>query len=147
MSWEMPAGHYTLTITSSEAYEEQITNNLVQFNNMYLTQNISVPLHIYALDKANVLVGGLIGKTLQGWDWLEIGVIWVHDAVRGQGLGRQLVAQAEAEACKRGCHYARLSTWEFQARGFYEKLGYNLYGQLDDYPREHTVYYFRKALD
>jgi GNAT superfamily N-acetyltransferase len=147
MSYETLARSYTLTITINEAYEEQITNNLVQFNNLHLAPSMAVPLHIYAFDKTNALVGGLIGKTLEAWNWFEIGVVWVHDAARGQGLGRQLMTQAEAEAHKRGCGYARLSTWDFQARGFYETLGYSLYAQLDDYPPGHTVYSFWKALN
>ena len=61
------------------------------------------------------------------------------------------VARKEAktiieEAKKRGCHYARLATGDYQAPDFYRKVGYRLYGELENCPRGETVYYFCKEL-
>ncbi len=50
------------------------------------------------------------------------------------------------EAPRRGCIAARLSTFDFQASGFYEWLGYASYGRLDGYPADHTVHHLRKDL-
>jgi ribosomal protein S18 acetylase RimI-like enzyme len=47
---------------------------------------------------------------------------------RRRGVGRELMAQAEARAVERGCHAAWLDTFSFQARSFYEKLGYGEFG-------------------
>ncbi len=54
--------------------------------------------------------------------------------------------RAEEEARRRGCLYARLATSTFQAPGFYEKLGYVLYGRLEDCPPSDTSLYYRKDL-
>ena len=54
--------------------------------------------------------------------------------------------RAEHEAIRRGCHSAWLDTYEFQARGFYERLGYSGFGQLDDYPPGFVRYFMKKAL-
>jgi len=70
----------------------------------------------------------------------------VEDAARGQGLGRRLIGLAEDEARRRGCRHAYLDTTSFQARPFYEKLGYRLWGQLEDFPQGHTRYFLQKAL-
>ncbi len=51
---------------------------------------------------------------------------------------------AETEAMRRGCKWARLETFSFQARGFYEKLGYRVIGALHDFPPGGSVYWMRK---
>ena len=107
---------------------------------------VAAPLEIYALDNTGAVVGGLIGRTHSIREWLEISILWVEEVLRGQGLGRRLVQQAEQEAMARGCHYARLATSDFQAPGFYEKMGYTLYGKLDNCPPGITNYYFNKTL-
>ena len=66
--------------------------------------------------------------------------------IRGQGLGSKLMLQAENEAALRGCHSAWLDTHKFQARGFYEKLGYEIFGELSDYPTGYSRYFMKKAL-
>jgi GNAT superfamily N-acetyltransferase len=64
------------------------------------------PLSILAHDANNVLIGGLTGKTV--WDWLYIDTLWVKKDTRTKGIGRDLVKQAEAVALKRSCHSAYL---------------------------------------
>jgi hypothetical protein len=50
----------------------------------------------------------------------------------------------EQVAIKRGCRMAQVKTWDFQARGFYERFGYTVAGRMDDYPPGHTFYWLRK---
>lgn len=50
---------------------------------------------------------------------------------------------AENHAVAKGCHSAWLDT--FQARGFYEAVGYELFGMLNDYPAGQTQYFLEKA--
>ena len=57
-----------------------------------------------------------------------------------------MLAAAEAEALRRGCRGARLFTYSFQARGFYEKHGYTVFGVLDDFPPGHSQIWLRKTL-
>ena len=68
------------------------------------------------------------------------------EASRGAGVGRELMRQAEREAIRRGCHNAWLNTFSFQARGFYERLGYNVLGMLGDYPPGHSRFFMKKIL-
>ena len=53
---------------------------------------------------------------------------------------------AEAEAVVRGCHGAWLDTFDFQARGFYEKLGYTCFAELPEYPIGHSRFFMKKPL-
>jgi GNAT superfamily N-acetyltransferase len=88
------------------------------------------------------LIGGLSGVI--SWGWLFVDALWVDEAARGQGAGRTLMARAEAHAAAEGCHAAWLDT--FQARGFYEAIGYSVFGALEDYPAGQTRYFLRKRL-
>jgi len=90
------------------------------------------------------VIGAGLGETGRGW--LHVSVVWVDECSRGQRLGTQLVHAMEAEAVRRGCHSAYLDTFSYQARPFYEKLGYEVFGTLDDYPQGHQRFYMRKRL-
>jgi GNAT superfamily N-acetyltransferase len=90
-----------------------------------------------------VLRGGLYGATM--WEWLLIDGLWVAEALRGRGLGRRLVLAAEMVAADRGCRGAWLGTFDFQAREFYERLGYTVFAELHDFPPGHTHYHLKKS--
>lgn len=92
---------------------------------------------------------GAILAGIAGWTWggcCEIRSLWVHEAMRRQGLGRRLLALAEREAAARGCAVVVLDTHSFQAPEFYQKHGYALAGLVDGYPRGHRKYFFYKNL-
>lgn len=90
------------------------------------------------------IVGAALGETGRGW--LQLSVVWVHENLRRQKLGTQLVEAAESEARRRGCRSAYLDTFSYQARPFYEKLGYVVFGTLEDYPPGHQRIYMQKGL-
>jgi GNAT superfamily N-acetyltransferase len=93
---------------------------------------------------AGTLIGGLIGETV--WEWLSVRLLWVDPAHRGAGHGRRLLAAAEAEGRQRGCRNARLSTFSFQAAGFYERCGWRQVLALENFPRGHRRLFYVKAL-
>lgn len=96
------------------------------------------------MDGENTHLGGLIGATY--WDWLYIDLLWIREDLRGKGYGKQLMLLAEEEARKRGAKQAYLDTFSFQVPGFYEQLGYHVYGELKDFPKGHIRYFFTKSL-
>ncbi len=100
------------------------------------------PLAVFARD-GETIVAGLAGETYSGW--LFIKYLWVSEALRGGGVGRALMAAAEARAVERGCHSAWVDTFSFQAPGFYPKLGYEPFGELD-YPPDFKRIFLRKRL-
>lgn len=102
------------------------------------------PLVLAMRDAEGRLRGGLLGETI--WTWLSVGVIWVAPDLRGAGHGARLLRLAEDLAVIRGCTHARLDTFDWQARAFYERRGYAVYGQLDGFPVGHTQFHLRKAL-
>ncbi len=90
------------------------------------------------------IVAGLGGSTWGGT--LEVKQLWVQEAHRGSGLGIGMLKAAEVEAVRRGCTQAVLSTYDFQAPGFYARHGYVPIATLDDYPRGHRSFTMRKSL-
>ena len=94
--------------------------------------------------EGDAVTGGLWAVTSYGWLFTEL--LFVPEGLRGQGLGARILGQAEAEARARGCTGAWLDTFEFQARGFYERLGYEVFGRIDDYPTGAARYFLKKAL-
>ena len=93
------------------------------------------PLAVFAR-RGTQIVAGLFAFTL--WNWLEIRHLWVAEALRHQGLGRHLMLAAEREARLRGCDHAHVDTFTFQAVPFYERLGYSVFGRMEDYPAGHA---------
>jgi len=90
------------------------------------------------------VVGGVIGATY--WDWLHIDLMWVKEEFRGRGYGHRLLTLAEDEARQRGAKNAYLDTFSFQALGFYERHGYQVFGQLEGFPAGHQRYFLTKQL-
>ena len=101
------------------------------------------PLALTVHDGAR-LVAGLMAATV--WTWLSIDVVWVSAELRHQGYGRRLVEEAERIARTRGCRHARLDTFDFQARAFYEALGYHVYAELPDFPEGHRQFHLVRQL-
>jgi GNAT superfamily N-acetyltransferase len=100
------------------------------------------PLGIFARDEQGQVVAGLSAEMY--WGWMFVDDLWVHESLRGQGYGSRLLALAEEEARSCGCGRAWLRTYSFQARGFYEKYGYRVVGELADYPPGEAFYWMRK---
>jgi ribosomal protein S18 acetylase RimI-like enzyme len=101
-------------------------------------------LVIHLCDTQGNVVGGLVGEYY--WGWLHIETVAMAEAIRGRGHGTQLLTAAEDDARKRGYRHICLETFSFQARPFYERLGYEVFGTLDDYPPGHKKYFMRKTL-
>jgi ribosomal protein S18 acetylase RimI-like enzyme len=72
--------------------------------------------------------------------------LWVAATARGQGHGTRLMQDAEAYARARGAIGATLETYSFQARPFYERLGYRVVGAIEDFPPGHAKFFLRKTL-
>ena len=99
---------------------------------------------IAVTDEAGNFVGGVSGETY--WNWLEIKDLFLPEELRGGGLGRKLLLEIEDMARARGCTRSFLTTFSFQAPGFYEKNGYRPAGRLADYPPGGAYYWMMKEL-
>ena len=98
-----------------------------------------------AKDEEGNVIGGILACCIL-WNVLAIESLWVAEEYRGYGFASELLEEVEGEAREMGCHLAQLDTFDFQARGFYEKKGYRVFGELKDMPKGHSRYYMCKEL-
>jgi GNAT superfamily N-acetyltransferase len=118
--------------TPVEADRASILAGLAAFNREHADPGATGPLAVLLRDEEGATIGGLWGTTL--FRWLRIELLFVPQEMRGTSLGTAIMGRAEALAIQRGCIGASLDTYSFQARGFYEKLGYSLVGTIQDCP-------------
>jgi GNAT superfamily N-acetyltransferase len=133
------------TITTGHAalaQRQAILEHLSIFNSSQAAPAEAQSLCIAITDANGAVLGGLYATAL--YDWLAIELIFIPEESRGRGLGSGLVAQAEEQAGAWGCIGAWLDTFSFQARGFYEKLGYSLAGTIPDHPIGGARYFMTK---
>ena len=123
---------------------ERVKASLIAYNFAATGVSAYYPVNYYLRSSRDELMGGLTGMIWGGW--LHVSFLWVARPLRQNGWARRLMREAERYAIARGAHDAHLETFSFQARPLYEKLGYELFGQLDDFPPGHTKYYLRKKL-
>lgn len=137
-------------ITMTDAPEDDalraITRSITRFNEVGSGRpNDFRPLAIFLSEGENdETVGGLWGWT--SFSFLHVDVLFVPESLRGTGLGSRLMQMAEREAIRRGCGGVWLDTFSFQAREFYEKLGYEVFGSIENYPPGHSRFFLKKAL-
>ena len=103
-----------------------------------------LPIAVLARDEQGRLAGGARGKL--NWNWLHVSVLWVAPELRQQGLGSRLLHAIESAARARGCNQAHLDTFSYQAKPFYERHGYAVFGVLENYPPGHERIFLHKTL-
>ena len=136
----------TLTDTPNQTMREAIIRPLVRFNEKQTGRPDDYrPLAILISDAVTGdVVGGLWGGT--NFTQLHIELLAVPEILRGTGIGREVMGKAEAEAVRRGCRGIWLDTYSFQARGFYERLGYEVFGTIENFLPGHHRFFLKKAL-
>jgi GNAT superfamily N-acetyltransferase len=133
-----------LTDSPSEADLCAIGDGLVAFNAADVGPSGRQKLTVLIRDCDSTVTGGLSGYT--AWGWLFTQWLFVPEALRGQGLAGQLLARAEEEAEARGCHGAWVDTFNPQALKAYQKQGYEIFGELPEFPKGRTRIFLRKHL-
>jgi GNAT superfamily N-acetyltransferase len=136
---------YEIRIEDKAAPEDlqALWRNLYEFNVVQTGQHGQF-ISVFLRDSEGQIVGGAHGWTAFGW--LHIDVLWLREDLRRKGMGRQVLEATEQEAKKRGCKFAELETFSFQALGFYQRNGYTIFGELGHIAGEHRWYFLKKDL-
>jgi GNAT superfamily N-acetyltransferase len=125
-----------------------IIGRLVEYNlsKVPLKQEVSFSwINRIIEDKNGNIIAGILSK-MYCWNCLYIDALWVEEKYREEGLGSKLLKEVEKIAKEKGCHLIHLDTFDFQAKDFYLKYGYEIFGVLDDCPQEHSRYFMKKSI-
>ena len=95
--------------------------------------------HNFGVYDNNKLIGGAIGYI--EWKWYFLDQLYIDEEYRKSGIGTKIINKIEQYAKENRLLGVRIETWSFQARGFYEKMGYQVYATFEDCPPG-TIYYF-----
>lgn len=129
-------------MTKDEA--AHVKRKLAEFADQFTEPRNYRDIGVVLRDGDGNVSGGITAYTI--WDWLQIESLWIAEELRGRGYGHKLLMRAEAIGRGYGCRYARLDTFEFEARVFYERHGYAVYSQTVDFPEGHTQLHLKKLL-
>ncbi len=138
----------TLNILQSTQQEAKYINNeIVVFNQKAVpsTQKETPVFENYVIKQGEDIIAG-INSLIYHWGILHINVLFVDEQHRGKKLGSQLLEYVEKKAIAIGAYLSHLDTFDFQAKDFYIKQGYGVFGVLEDCPKGHNRYYLRKNL-
>ncbi|WP_105415089.1 GNAT family N-acetyltransferase [Neorhizobium sp. T25_27] len=135
-----------LDMTASPLPEDlaAISEGLTAFNEADVGSSERQALAILIRDIDGKVIGGLSGYT--AWGWLFTQWLFIPETLRGEGMAGKLLSQAEQEARARGCHGAWIDTFSPVARKAYMRQGYEIFGELPEFPKGRTRTFLRKAL-
>jgi GNAT superfamily N-acetyltransferase len=135
-------------LKSTEEESILIDDKIISFNIKKVPHTQSenlIPLNFNVKNKEGVMIAG-INAFLYGWKILYIDVLFVDEEYRYQKIGSVLLKKIEQYAKAEGAKLVHLDTFDFQAKDFYLKQGYEIFGVLDDCPENHKRYYLKKKL-
>lgn len=105
------------------ADDKAVEDGLDEFSRSYLDETHQA-LKLFVRDEEGRIVGGLLGEIYDAW--LHVRILWLHEQLRGLGYGRKLMEAAHEAGRQHGIGVSHLSTLDFEARPFYEHLGYEV---------------------
>lgn len=142
---EPPTGPVPRVGGPDDDLQQWLDDELTAFN----TRATAVPLpEDFSVTVTDPAGGTRIGG-LTGWFWgglCSVDMLWVREDRRHEGWGTRLMRAAEEEALRRGCTDLTVSTYTFQAPGFYAALGFRETGRIDGVPGGHQDVHFHKPL-
>ena len=127
---------------------EYIIDRLVEYNLSQVPAKQEVLFDMLdkkITDDNGKIIAGCVAR-MYCWNVVYIDTLWVDEIYRNIGFGSRLLAEVEKIAKNKGCYLIHLDTFDFQAKEFYEKQGYEVFGVLEDCPRGHCRYYLKKVL-
>lgn len=128
----------------SDAIKDTLQNGLHAYNLSSVPGAVWKEIAVTVRDDNDAVHGGVIAYVFE--DNCYIDTVWNDDAARGKGFGAEMVRMAEDEARRLGARGVWLYTTNFQAKPFYEKLGYRQFAELQWPGSALKRHFMRKAL-
>ena len=125
-----------------------VGTQLIKFNESKIASKGTLSrseINYHIKDEDGNIIAGIIA-TDYTWKVIFIDVLWIDEKHRKQGLGSLLLNKLEDVCRKNDYTMIHLDTFDFQAKDFYMKNGYEIFGVLEDCPEGHNRYYMKKNL-
>ena len=127
--------------------KQYIDDELYKFNLKHFPVDLGgryEEISLFLKDDNGIVRGGILAEMC--WNWLEIHTFMIDEDIRKSGFGTKLLLELEKIALEKECDFIKVDTLSFQALGFYEKNGYQVFGSLDNVGRDYKHYYLKKDL-
>lgn len=131
-----------------ERDKERILDGLIAYNLSQvpaMQKKSGIDLSKKAEDDNGTVIAGITAKMYE-WNCVYVEYFWIDETCRRQGLGSRLLEAMEEDAKRNGAELIHLDTFDFQAKDFYLRHGYEVFGVLEQCPRGHKRYYMKKEL-
>lgn len=126
-----------------------ISQGIIDFNRSQIPEleaiEKEVKFFVFARNETKQIIGGI--RALCFWNTLHIELLWLSESNRGKGIGKELIESAENFAQANNCEKVFVETSSWQAKPFYEKLGYIHIATLNGRPKGHASHYLSKDLN
>lgn len=142
-----------IVVSDNKNYQEIIQYGIKNFNNQkhpdmkvfnkYREKGYNDTFGFYAIADEKVIGGITAHKKME---WLDIDILFVNEKFRKNRIGSKLISKAEEYCQKENLIGMHLYTLDFQAKGFYEKQGFELIAEIKDWPKGITRYEFIKYI-
>ncbi len=136
------------SVESTKEDIDFIEDKICEYNELNVPFEESIPssaINRNIQDEYGNIVAG-INCIYYAWKCIYIDALWVKEEYRKLGLGSRLLSEIERTAKEYGCHMVHFDTFDFQAKDFYMKQGYDIYGVLEDCPQGHKRYFMKKSI-
>ena len=133
-----------IALDDGKEVEKAVEDGLSAFNRRVAGSADPIPVNVTVRDEAGTIVGGIVARVWMAQ--LYVSLVWIDDSLRGKGHGKAMMAAVEARAREVGATNVWLNTLSWQARPFYEKLGYSCFGEMPVADGKHRRYFLQKAL-
>ena len=141
----MAANDIFVDETDNSVISSVIKKGIIDYNAPFFGSNPSKPFTIYIKNLNSEVIAGITG--FYKGKYVRVDLFWVHNEFRHQGLGKKLSVKLEEFSKTKGCSYIQLDTFDFQARPFYEKLGFECIGTIPKWVEDRDCHFMRKAIN
>jgi GNAT superfamily N-acetyltransferase len=134
---------------STKDEEDLVWKGIIKYNSAIIHLKKDVPeisVNRVLKDSEGNALGGINCILYYCWNTMYIDMLWVNENYRKNGFGTKLLGEIEKIARDEECTLIHLETMDFQAKDFYIKNGYEVFGELDNVPAGHKRYYMKKIL-
>lgn len=143
---EMMINKIEIVYTSNPSSEEiqSLYNGITEYARLKKNQPPIESFGFFIHSDSKEVIGGCNGSMYYGC--LYIDSLWLDESLRNKSLGTRLMESAEALGKERGCLFSTVNTMDWEALGFYQKMGYTIEFQRTGYFNQSTLYFLRKSL-